>query len=127
MNEFLEIRGARRRLGDTKPSEVKKYLFLETLMATRERLVLSYPCHDIVKDAEQFPSGMICELKSFVEKGILPQGQKFREVKLPLLERGKHLLVHLAEGREDRAEHIADLVSRLAQTVSDLFKKSHSF
>lgn len=85
----LEIRGARRRLGDTKPSEVKKYLFLETLMATRERLVLSYPCHDIVKDAEQFPSGMICELKSFVEKGILPEGQKFKEVKLPLLERGE--------------------------------------
>ena len=48
----LEIRGVRRRLGDTKPSEVKKYLFLETLMATRERLVLSYPCQDIVKDAE---------------------------------------------------------------------------
>lgn len=85
----LEIRGARRRLGDTKPSEVKKYLFLETLMATRERLVLSYPCQDIVKDAELFPSGMICELKSFVEKGVLPKDQKFKEVKLSLLERGE--------------------------------------
>lgn len=85
----LEIRGARRRLGDTKPSEVKKYLFLETLMATRERLVLSYPCQDIVKDAELFPSGMICELKTFVEKGVLPKDQNFKEVKLPLLERGE--------------------------------------
>ncbi len=90
----LEIRGARRRLGDTKPSEVKKYLFLETLMATRERLVVSYPCHDIVKDAELFPSGMVCELKSFVEANILPEGrppqdEKFKEVKLPLLERGE--------------------------------------
>ena len=90
----LEIRGARRRLGDTKPSEVKKYLLLETLMATRERLVLSYPCHDIVKDAELFPSGMVCELKKFVETNILPedrppQDEKFKEVKLPLLERGE--------------------------------------
>jgi exonuclease V gamma subunit len=90
----LEIRGARRRLGDTKPSEVKKYLFLETLMATRERLVVSYPCHDIVKDAELFPSGMVCELKSFVEANVLPkdrpnQDEKFKEVKLPLLERGE--------------------------------------
>ena len=85
----LEIRGAQRRLGDIRPSQVKKYLFLETLMATRERLVLSYPCLDIVKDAELFPSGMVCELKSFVENGILPEGQKFKEVKLPLLERGE--------------------------------------
>ena len=90
----LEIRSARRRLGDTKPSEVKKYLFLETLMATRERLVVSYPSHDIVKDAELFPSGMVCELKSFVETNVLPEGrppqdEKFKEVKLPLLERGE--------------------------------------
>ena len=90
----LEIRGTQRRLGDTRPSQVKKYLFLETLMATRERLVLSYPSHDIMKDAELFPSGMICELKTFVEKNILPEAQtakdgKFKEVKLPLLERGE--------------------------------------
>ena len=90
----LEIRGAQRRLGDLRPSQMKKYLFLETLMATRERLVLSYPCLDIVKDAELFPSGMICELKTFVEKNILPETQttkdgKFKEVKLPLLERGE--------------------------------------
>ena len=90
----LEIRGAQRRLGDIRPSQMKKYLFLETLMATRERLVLSYPCLDIVKDAELFPSGMVCELKTFVEENILPEAQttkdgKFREVKLPLLERGE--------------------------------------
>lgn len=90
----LEIRGARRRLGDTTPSEMKKFLLLETLMATKERIVLSYPCYDVVKDAELFPSGMVCDLKSFIEVNILPQTapnktEKFKEVKLPLLERGE--------------------------------------
>jgi hypothetical protein len=94
----LEIRGAARTLGDMGATATSKYLFLETLMATRERLVISYPNLDIVKDAELFPSGMVSELEEFLEKCVLPEqisdggtkmNAKFREVKLPLLERGE--------------------------------------
>lgn len=89
----LEMRGASRTLGDMKPAAIKRYLFLETLMATRERMVVSYPNLDIAKDAELFPSGMVCELKNFIGKHILPMQNgkdgEFMEVKLPLLERGE--------------------------------------
>ena len=94
----LEIRGAARTLGDMGATATNRYLFLETLMATRERLVISYPNLDIAKDAEMFPSGMVSELKEFVERNILPEPEgaegekkpaKFKEVKLPLLERGE--------------------------------------
>ena len=94
----LEIRGAARTLGDVGATATNRYLFLETLMATRERLVISYPNLDIAKDAEMFPSGMVSELKELVEKNILPEPDeaegakkpaKFMEVRLPLLERGE--------------------------------------
>ncbi len=94
----LEIRGAQRTLGDMQPTKMKKYLFLETLMAVKERLVLSYPCLDPVKDAELFPSGMVCELEKFLERYVLPKTKSedgkeaatpFQEVKLPLLERAE--------------------------------------
>jgi len=94
----LEIPGARRTLGDMQPTSMKKFLFLETLMAVKERLVLSYPCLDPVKDAELFPSGMVCELEKFLSDSVLKpkkgeDGREgpaaFREVRMPLLERGE--------------------------------------
>ena len=94
----LEIPGAARSLGDVQPTAVRKHLFLETLMAVQDRLVLSYPCLDPVKDAELFPSGMVCELEKFLSDYILPptvdndgkeKNAEFREVKAPLLERAE--------------------------------------
>ncbi len=94
----LEIRGAARTLGDMGATATNRYLFLETLMATRERLVISYPNLDTAKDAEMFPSGMVSELKVFLEEKVLPELEesegkkepaKFMEVRLPLLERGE--------------------------------------
>jgi exonuclease V gamma subunit len=94
----LEIQGAARSLGDMGTTSINRYLFLETLMATRERLVISYPNRDIAKDAELFASGMVSELKEFLEQNVLPKTkdgsggektEKFREVILPLLERGE--------------------------------------
>ena len=94
----LEIAGAARALGDVRPTAVRKLLFLETLMAVKDRLVLSYPCLDPVKDAELFPSGMVCELEKFLSDYILPTAAgedgsekkaAFREVKAPLLERAE--------------------------------------
>ena len=64
--------------------EVNRYLFLETLMATVDRLVLSYPNLDICKDAELFPCSMIRTLKEWLDK--LVEGG-FEMLQIPLLER----------------------------------------
>ena len=108
----LDIPGAARSLGDVQPTAVKKLLFLETMMAVKERLVLSYPCLDPVKDAELFPSGMVCELEKFLSHYVLPtktgeDGKEtntaFREVRAPVLERAEEAdFLHHAEGLPEK-------------------------
>ena len=84
----LDVRGAGWRLGDVTPPKMNRYLFLETLMAVRDRLVITYPNRDIEKDAELFPSGLVRELEEFA--GRLVEGGKFKEFeKYPLLEHGE--------------------------------------
>ena len=84
----LDVRGAGWRLGDTTAPNVNRYLFLETLMSARDRLVLSYPNRDIEKDAELFPAGMVRELEEFIGSSIV--SKPFEEFKnYPLLERGE--------------------------------------
>ena len=93
----LEIFGAARTLGDVQPTAVKKHLLLETLMAVKDRLVLTYPCLDPVRDAALFQSGMVRELEKFLEEHVLkPRMEdgkevppKFGEVWIPLVERGE--------------------------------------
>ena len=85
----LDMRGTKRGLGDASLPMQNRYLFLETLMAVRDRLVISYPSLDTQKDAELFPTGLVSELEKFVADAILPEGEKFREIPLPLLERGE--------------------------------------
>lgn len=85
----LDMRGAIRERGDATQTEVNRYLFLETLMSARDRLVISYQCQDTVKDAELFASGMVKELESFIERHILLPGGEFKETRIPLLERGE--------------------------------------
>ncbi len=108
----LEIPGAARSLGDVQPTAVRKHLFLETLMAVQDRVVLSYPCLEPVKDAELFPSGMVCELEKFLSDYILPttvdkDGKEtkteFREVKAPLLERAEEAdFLHHLDGHAEK-------------------------
>ena len=87
--DTLDVRGTGWKLGDVSVPKTNRYLFLETLMAVRDRLVLSYPNRDIEKDAELFPSGIIRELEDFAGE-IVDEG-KFKEFKgYPLLERGEY-------------------------------------
>ena len=108
----LEIPGAARSLGDVQPTAVRKHLFLETLMAVQDRLVLSYPCLEPVKDAELFPSGMVCELEKFLSDYVLPttadkdgkeRKSEFREVQAPLLERAEEAdFLHHLDGHAEK-------------------------
>ena len=92
----LDIRGAGWRLGDVSVPNANRYLFLETLMSVRDRLVLSYPSRDIEKDAELFPSSLVLELESFIGKAVVNdvaadgKSAGFLEFKgYPLLEHGE--------------------------------------
>ena len=92
----LDIRGAGWRLGDVSVPNANRYLFLETLMSVRDRLVLSYPSRDIEKDAELFPSSLVLELESFIGKVVVNdvsadgKSAGFQEFKdYPLLEHGE--------------------------------------
>lgn len=67
----LDIRALKRMIGDTSFASRNLYLFLETVMSARERLVLSYVAKDTKKDIEKYPSSVIKQLERFLNKKIL--------------------------------------------------------
>jgi hypothetical protein len=93
----LDVRGTHWRLGDVSIPNRNRFLFLESLMSVRDRLVFSYPNKDIEKDAELFPSGIVLDMEKFIGKNVLDydtqtaeKDKKFQEFKVyPLLERGE--------------------------------------
>ncbi|MBR7180132.1 MAG: exodeoxyribonuclease V subunit gamma [Kiritimatiellae bacterium] len=86
----LDIRGSRWRLGDVSLPKINRYLFLETLMSARDRLVLTYPDRDIEKDARLYPAGIVRELEEFAS---VVAGKRFSEFSgCSLLERGEGAL-----------------------------------
>lgn len=91
----LDVRGTGWRLGDVSVPNRNRFLFLESIMSVRDRLVFSYPNKDIEKDAELFPSGIVLDVEKFIGKHVLDydaqtKEKKFQEFKdYPLLERGE--------------------------------------
>lgn len=61
--DLLDLRLARRRAGDVSPSERDRYLFLETILAARERIFLSYVGRNAVTGNELEPSAVVRELQ----------------------------------------------------------------
>ena len=66
----LDLRQARRRAGDVTPAERDRYLFLETLLAARERIYLSYIARNHGTGETLEPSPVIRELQ-YVLRGYL--------------------------------------------------------
>ncbi len=111
----LDLRGTAWHLGDVSGPNQRKYLFLETLMAVRERLVISYVNRDLEKDAELFASGLVRELESFVGEAILEE--PFREVEnYPLLER-EGAVVDVAWRKDDAFAGIVPTYSKVARQM----------
>jgi exodeoxyribonuclease V gamma subunit len=71
----LDLTRARRNAGDVSPRERDKYLFLETLDVTRERLYLSYIARDNQTGEELEPSSLIRELQQVLRRGYLSEEQ----------------------------------------------------
>jgi exodeoxyribonuclease V gamma subunit len=71
MKNPLDLRLARRMMGDVSPRERDQYNFLETLVSTRERLYLSYVSRDSQTGERLEPSSVIKELLFILERGYV--------------------------------------------------------
>ena len=80
----LDLRRVKRRIGDISLPERNRYLFLETLLAAREKLYISYISKDLQKDRVLSPGQVVFQLIDFVEKNILAGDQPFRMATVPL-------------------------------------------
>ena len=69
--DALDLRSVRRREGDVDPSERDRYMFLETLLCTRERLYLSYVNRDEHTGDVRQPSAVVQELLHILESDYL--------------------------------------------------------
>ena len=64
--DLLDLRIASRSAGDVSPNQRDRYLFLETLLAARERLILSWVSRDSLTGQTLQPSPLIGELKLII-------------------------------------------------------------
>jgi exodeoxyribonuclease V gamma subunit len=62
--DALDLRSGERRAGDVTPREQDQHMFLETLLAARRRLVLSYVARDPVTGDPRAPSSVVEELRA---------------------------------------------------------------
>lgn len=69
--DALDLRAAGRRAGDVTPAERDRYLFLETLLSARERLVLSYVARDERTGETLRPSSVVQELLDVLARGYI--------------------------------------------------------
>lgn len=69
--DALDLRAVRRRAGDVDPAERDRYMFLETLLCTRERLYLSYVGRDENTGEPLQPSAVVQELLHMLKVGYL--------------------------------------------------------
>ena len=69
--DHLDLRHVQRRAGDVSTREQDKYLFLETLLCTRERLYLSYVARDELTGETLQPSSIVLELVEALEQGYV--------------------------------------------------------
>jgi exodeoxyribonuclease V gamma subunit len=73
----LDLRTLKRVAGDVSPAERDRYLFLETIMAARERIFLSYIARNAKTGDDLEPSPVIRELQNmlrgFIDKKTLDQ------------------------------------------------------
>jgi len=81
---MLDLRLKKRRIGDISLPERNRYLFLETLLAAREKIYISFVSRDLQKDRVLQPCNVVNQLKRYVEETVLPGGESFQMGTVPL-------------------------------------------
>ena len=66
----LDLRSAQRQPGDILPVEHQRFALLETILATRRKLVITYNERDLQKDQERQPAVPVLQLKRYLEKNV---------------------------------------------------------
>ena len=69
--DALDLRAVRRRAGDVDPAERDRYMFLETLLCTRDKFYLSYVGRDEHTGEPLQPSAVVQELLHMLKLGYL--------------------------------------------------------
>jgi len=79
----LDLRCAGRpQPGDISLPDANRYLFLETMLATEEKLYVSYVSHDLQKDQAFFPCSIVKQLSAYVNDALVTT--RWDPVDLPL-------------------------------------------
>jgi exonuclease V gamma subunit len=73
-SEALDLRPKRPLPGDASAREKDEYLFLEALLCTGDRLVLSYVAREAASGEERNPSPVVVELLRLLDQGYLGRG-----------------------------------------------------
>jgi exodeoxyribonuclease V gamma subunit len=115
----LDLRaGAPRRLpGDVSPREQDQYMFLETLLCARERVVVSYVDRDEVSGEKLGPSSIVSDLLDMLGAGYVRGGRQVLVRPAPPLRRHEDdaaCAVIPAAARERRAARIGRALQEAA-------------
>ncbi len=95
----LDLRSARRRAGDVAPRDRDKYMFLETLLCARDRLILSYIARESTTGERLEPSPVVLELRHMLEQGWLGRGGFAALIETRPLRRHDEILASAEAGR----------------------------
>ncbi len=80
----MDLRHVRRKAGDVTPTERDRYLFLETLVAARERIHFSYVARDAKTGERLDPSSAVRELQFILHGYVKSQTLKDLTIEHPL-------------------------------------------
>jgi exodeoxyribonuclease V gamma subunit len=114
----LDLRqGSRRLPGDVSPREQDQYMFLETLLCARERLVVSYVDRDEVSGEKLGPSSIVSDLLDIVGDGYARGGREALVREAPPMRRHEDDAAcgtFPAAARERRAARISRTLQQVA-------------
>jgi exodeoxyribonuclease V gamma subunit len=80
----LDLRVGQRKLGDINLPERNCYLFLELLLAVRQKLYISYVSKDLQKDRILQPCSVVNQLQRYIESEVFSQNQSYKIIHVPL-------------------------------------------
>jgi exodeoxyribonuclease V gamma subunit len=117
----IDLRLTDRRAGDVSPAERDRYMFLETLLAARERLFLSFVARDAQTGEALEPSAVIRDLQFILRGMIGPAAVERLTVAHPVSAHDRRYFADLAlpaDQRDERLETVNRNARRNAQIAA---------
>ena len=69
----LNLINIKRKIGDSTRPDANRYLFLETLLAARKKLYVTYISKDLQKDQDFFPNSVIGQLITYLNNHVISE------------------------------------------------------